>query len=202
MIAFYGRTLKVVLGFQTITLLVAVATLVLTVFLYIIIPKGFFPVQDTGVIQGISQAPQTIRFEGDGGEAAGAGEGHPAGSGGGEPLVVHRRGRHEHHAEQRTDVDQPEAARRARSERVGRDPPAPVEALAQVAGYSAFMQPVQNITVDDRVSRTQYQYTLEDPDPNELNDWTNRFVDQAEAVAGAGGCRDRPADWAGWRSRW
>ena len=60
MIAFYGRTLKVVLRYQTVTLLVALATLVLTVFLYIIIPKGFFPVQDTGVIQGISQAPQTI----------------------------------------------------------------------------------------------------------------------------------------------
>src|SRR6202035_2359759 len=62
MIAFYGRTLKFVLRFQTITLLVALATLMLTVFLYIIIPKGFFPVQDTGVIQGISQAPQTISF--------------------------------------------------------------------------------------------------------------------------------------------
>ncbi len=60
MIAFYGRTLKFVLRFQTITLLVALATLLLTVFLYIIIPKGFFPVQDTGVIQGISQAPPTI----------------------------------------------------------------------------------------------------------------------------------------------
>ena len=56
------------------------------------------------------------------------------------------------------------------------------------------MQPVQNITVDDRVSRTQYQYTLEDPDPVELTDWTNRFVDQFEAVAGAGGRCDRPAD--------
>jgi len=60
MIAFYGRTLKFVLRYQTITLLVALATLLLTVFLYTIIPKGFFPVQDTGVIQGISQAPQAI----------------------------------------------------------------------------------------------------------------------------------------------
>jgi multidrug efflux pump len=60
MIAFYGRTLKFVLRYQTITLLVALATLMLTVFLYIIIPKGFFPVQDTGVIQGISQASPTI----------------------------------------------------------------------------------------------------------------------------------------------
>ena len=62
MIAFYGRTLRVVLRFQTITLLVAVATLALTIYLYIIIPKGFFPTQDTGVIQGISQARETISF--------------------------------------------------------------------------------------------------------------------------------------------
>ena len=62
MIEFYGRTLRFVLRFQTVTLIVAVATLVLTVFLYITIPKGFFPVQDTGVIQGISQASQTISF--------------------------------------------------------------------------------------------------------------------------------------------
>src|SRR6202040_1611903 len=62
MIAFYGRTLKFVLRYQSITLLVALGTLVLTVFLYIIIPKGFFPVQDTGVIQGISQAPASISF--------------------------------------------------------------------------------------------------------------------------------------------
>ena len=62
MISFYGRTLKFVLRYQTITLLVALSTLLLTVFLYIVIPKGFFPVQDTGVIQGISQAPETISF--------------------------------------------------------------------------------------------------------------------------------------------
>src|SRR5271156_4879364 len=62
MIGFYGRTLKFVLQYQTITLLVALGTLILTVFLYIVIPKGFFPVQDTGIIQGISQAPATISF--------------------------------------------------------------------------------------------------------------------------------------------
>jgi len=64
MIDFYGRTLKFVLRYQTITLLVAVGTLALTIFQYIVIPKGFFPVQDTGVIQGISQAPQTIGSKG------------------------------------------------------------------------------------------------------------------------------------------
>ena len=94
MIAFYGRTLKVVLRYQTITLLVALATLVLTVVLYIIIPKGFFPVQDTGVIQGISQASQSISYAAMVDQAAGAGPHHSAGPGGREPLVVHRRGRH------------------------------------------------------------------------------------------------------------
>src|ERR1019366_9157520 len=61
-IAFYGRTLKFVLGYQTITLLVAVATLILTIFLYYEIPKGFFPIQDTGVIQGLTEAPQSVSF--------------------------------------------------------------------------------------------------------------------------------------------
>ena len=111
-------------------------TLVLTVFLYIMIPKGFFPVQDTGVIQGISQAPQSISFARHGGEAAGTGQGDSAGSGGGEPFVVHRRGRHQYDAEQRPHVDQPQAARRARAQRVGRDPPAADEARAG-AGHHA-----------------------------------------------------------------
>ena len=74
--------------------------------------------------------------------------------------------------------------------------------LDKVQGIQLFMQPVQNITVDDRVSRTQYQYTLEDPDANELNDWTNRFVARLKQLPRAGRCRHRPADWAGWRYLW
>jgi multidrug efflux pump len=78
--------------------------------------------------------------------------------------------------------------------------------LGKVQGIALYMQPVQNITVDDRVSRTQYQYTLEDPDANELNDWTNRFVAKTEILAGTRGCCNRPADrraggLAGHRSR-
>ena len=110
MINFYGRTLRVVLRYQTITLLVAVATLLLTVYLYIIIPKGFFPVQDTGVIQGITQATQTIGSKAMAREAAGGRKDHSAGPGGGEPLLVHRRGWDEHDLEQWKDVDQSEAA--------------------------------------------------------------------------------------------
>ena len=66
--------------------------------------------------------------------------------------------------------------------------------LQKVQGIQLYMQPVQNITVDDRVSRTQYQYTLEDPDEDELNLWTQPVRRQAEAAAGTGGCGHRPAD--------
>src|SRR6185312_12290951 len=62
-IEFYGRTLQFVLRYQTITLLVTVATLVLTIFLYVIVPKGFFPIQDTGVILGITEAPESASFQ-------------------------------------------------------------------------------------------------------------------------------------------
>ena len=175
MIAFYGRTLKWVLGYQTITLLVAVATLILTIFLYIVIPKGFFPTQDTGVIQGISQAPATISFA----------------------AMKEKQ-------QQLAHIVLQDPAVESLSSFIGTDGTnttlnsgrlsinlKPVEErklsasdvirrlqgnLKQVDGIELFMDPVQNITVDDRVSRTQYQYTLEDPDPNELNHWTNRLV--------------------------
>ena len=66
--------------------------------------------------------------------------------------------------------------------------------LQQVQGIHLYMQPVQDITVDDRVSRTQYQYTLEDPDTDELNEWTNKFVARAEEAARAGRRGHRSAD--------
>jgi multidrug efflux pump len=175
MIAFYGRTLKFVLRFQTVTLFVALATLLLTVFLYVIIPKGFFPVQDTGVIQGISQAPQTI------GSVAMAAKqqelakivlADPAvdslssfiGADGTNTTTNSGRMSINLRSLDQRKMSASDVIRRLKSK------------LDQVQGIELFMQPVQNITVDDRVSRTQYQYTLEDPDANELNDWTNRFV--------------------------
>ena len=135
----------------------------LTVVLYIVVPKGFFPVQDTGVILGISEAPQTHLVRGDGRAPAGAGRRDPEGSGGREPVVVHRRRRHQHDAQQRPHPDQPEAARRAQisaSDVIRRLQPE----LAEVDGITLFMQPVQDLTVEDRVSRTQYQFSLEDAD--------------------------------------
>ena len=173
-ISFYGRTLKFVLRFQTITLLVAVATLMLTVFLYMVIPKGFFPVQDTGVIQGISQAPPTISAR-----AMADRQQQLAKIILADPAVdslssfIGADGTNTTTNSGRMSISLKPLAQRSRApDIIGRL----TAKLAQVQGIQLFMEPVQNITVDDRVSRTQYQYTLEDPDINELNQWTNRFV--------------------------
>jgi multidrug efflux pump len=181
MIAFYGRTLKVVLRYQGLTLLVAVATLLLTIYLYIIIPKGFFPVQDTGVIQGISQASQTI------GSVAMARKQQdlanvilqdPAveslssfiGADGTNTTINSGRMSINLKPLEVRNISASDVIRRLKKK------------LADVQGIELFMQPVQNITVDDRVSRTQYQYALENPDQDELNDWTNRFVEKLKQL--------------------
>jgi multidrug efflux pump len=176
MIAFYGRTLRVVLRFQTLTMLVALGTLALTIFLYIVIPKGFFPVQDTGVIQGISQASQSISFaamdekqkelariilndsavQSISSFIGADGINTTLNSG---RISINLKPLDERHHTSAADV-----IRRLQTN------------LAQVQGVHLYMQPVQDITVDDRVSRTQYQYTLEDPDTDELNEWTDKFV--------------------------
>jgi multidrug efflux pump len=175
MIAFYGRTLKFVLEYQTITLLVALGTLLLTIFLYIVIPKGFFPVQDTGVIQGISQAAETISFQ-----AMAEKQQELAKLILQDPAVqslssfIGADGTNTTLNSGRMSINlKPLSERNLNASDVIRRLQT---SLQKVQGISLYMQPVQNITVDDRVSRTQYQYTLEDPDANELNDWTNRFV--------------------------
>jgi multidrug efflux pump len=181
MIAFYGRTLKVVLRYQTITLLVAVTTLMLTIFLYIIIPKGFFPVQDTGVIQGISQAPQTI-----GSKAMAEKQQELTKAILADPAVesissfIGADGTNTTINSGRISINLKPLNQRSisASDLIRRL----TTRVNQVQGITLFMEPVQNITVDDRVSRTQYQYTLEDPDANELNDWTNRFVDRLKQL--------------------
>ena len=181
MIAFYGRTLKFVLEYQTITLLVAVATLLLTVFLYIVIPKGFFPVQDTGVIQGISQAPPAI-----GSNAMAEKQQQLAQTVLADPAVeslssfIGADGTNTTTNSGRMSINLKPLSQRkiSASEVIRRLKPK----LDRVQGIQLFMEPVQNITVDDRVSRTQYQYTLEDPDVNELDEWTNRFVDRLKQL--------------------
>ena len=181
MIAFYGRTLKFVLGYQTITLLVALATLTLTIFLYIIIPKGFFPVQDTGVVQGISQAPQVI-----GSKAMAEKQLELTKAVLSDPAVesvssfIGADGTNTTTNSGRMSINlKPLAQRKISASDLIRRLNSKVN---QVQGIQLFMEPVQNITVDDRVSRTQYQYTLEDSDANELNDWTNRFVAQLKKL--------------------
>jgi multidrug efflux pump len=175
MIDFYGRTLKVVLRFQTITLLVALGTLVLTIFLYIIIPKGFFPVQDTGIIQAISQASPTI-----GSKAMAEKQQELANIILEDPAVeslssfIGADGTNITTNSGRMSINlKPLDERKLNASDVIRRLSGK---LTDVQGIQLFMQPVQNITVDDRVSRTQYQYALEDPDANELNEWTNKFV--------------------------
>jgi len=181
MIAFYGRTLNVVLEYQTITLFVALGTLVLTVILYILIPKGFFPVQDTGVIQGISQAPQSISFDAmtiKQQELANVILQDPAvasissfiGADGTNTTLNSGRISINLKGLEDRDVNASDVIRRLQSK------------LGSVSGIAMYMQPVQDITVDDRVSRTQYQYTLEDPDANELNDWANRLVQKLQQL--------------------
>jgi len=182
MIALYGRTLKFVLGYRTITLLVALGTLLLTVSLYIIIPKGFFPAQDTGVIQGISQASPEISSKAMAEkqqELAKAVLEDPAveslssfiGADG--TNITMNSGR------MSINLKPLDVRKISASDVIRRLKPR----LEKVHGIQLFMQPVQNITVDDRVSRTQYQYTLEDADANELNVWADRFVDRLKQLS-------------------
>jgi multidrug efflux pump len=175
LIGFYGRTLKVVLRYQTLTLLVALATLILTVVLYIMIPKGFFPVQDTGVIQGISQGSQSISYADMSvkqQELARIILQDPAveslssfiGVDGINTTLNSGRISINLKPIEERGISASDVIRRLQTN------------LGQVSGMHLYMQPVQDITVDDRVSRTQYQFTLEDPDINELNQWTDKLV--------------------------
>ncbi len=184
LIDFYGRTLRVVLRFQTVTLLIAVATLVLTVILYIVIPKGFFPVQDTGVIQGISQASQSISYDAMAekqkemaqiilqDQAVESLSSFIGADGINTTLNSGRISINLKPLDQRvpSHINASDVIRRLQTK------------LAQVQGVHLYMQPVQDITVDDRVSRTQYQYTLEDPNTDELNEWTNKFTTELKKL--------------------
>jgi len=180
LIELYGDSLRWVLDRQRMTLIVAIATLAVTVLLYVYVPKGFFPVQDTGVILGISEAPQSISFDamaerqqalarvvlqdaaveslssfiGIDGTNATLNSGR---------ILVNLKPLHERR------VSAIEIIRRLQPK------------LAQVEGITLYMQPVQDLAIEDRVSRTQYQYTLEDPDPRELGVWAQRLTDRLRA---------------------
>jgi len=174
-IAFYGRTLRWVLGYQTITLLVAVATLVLTIFLYIEIPKGFFPTQDTGIIQGITQASPSTSFT----EMAQRQQeiakvllADPAVAG--ISSFIGADGTNTTLNSGRVQINLKDLKDRGLSATEVIDRLSPK--LEKVAGIKLYMQPVQDLTVDDMVSRTEYQYTLEDPNQQELNQVAAQLV--------------------------
>src|SRR5919109_480500 len=177
----YGTTLRWVLGHQPATLLAAMATLALTVMLYLVVPKGFFPVQYTGVIQGISDAPQSISFPAMATRQQAlaqvilkdpAVESLSPFIGVDGTSVTLNSGRILINLKPlaQRQVSANEVIRRLQPE------------LAQVEGITLFMQPVQDLTVEDRVSRTQYQYSLEDPDPKELSLWAPRFVSKLQEL--------------------
>ena len=180
-IDFYGRTLTVVLRHQTATLVVAVATLLTTVFLFLVIPKGFFPVQDTGVILGISGSVANRLLQRHEGAPAGARRHDPEGPGV-ESLssFIGIDGTNTTINSGRIQINlKPLSERKASAtDIIRRLQPE----LAKVEGITLYLQPVQDLTVEDRVSRTQFQYSLEDPDPKELAVWVPRFLDRLRAL--------------------
>jgi multidrug efflux pump len=181
MIARYGAMLNWVLDRQTATLLVAGATLVLTVLLYVFVPKGFFPVQDTGVIQAITEAPQSISFAAMAERQQAVADAVLADPGV-ESLssfigvdganVTLNSGRMLINLKSKADRDTDASGviRRLQSR------------LDKVEGITTYMQPVQDLTIEDRVSRTQYQYSVQDANPDELAVWMPKLVERLRSL--------------------
>ena len=177
----YDRILKIVLVRQKETMWAAVGTLVLTGVLFLIVSKGFFPVQDTGVILGISEGAQTASFA----EMADrqqalvkkilldpAVENVASFIGIDGTNVTQNSGRIQITLKplEERDANASDIIRRLQPQ------------VDSVSGIKLYMQPVQDLTVEDRVSRTQYQYTIEGPDPNEVATWAPRLVDKMKAI--------------------
>jgi multidrug efflux pump len=180
-IQFYGRTLKWVLRHQTSTLLVTAGTLVLTLFLYVVVPKGFFPVQDTGVILGISDAPQNISFQ-----AMSQRQQQLAQEILKDPDVASLSsfigvdGTNPTLNTGRIQINlKPRDERKATASDIIRRLAPKLE--QDVHGITLYMQPVQDLTVESRVSRTQYQYSMEDTDANELATWSQKLLDKLKS---------------------
>ncbi len=171
----YDRALNVVLEHQPLTLFVAFLTLVLTIWLYIVVPKGFFPVQDTGVIQGISVAGQTVSYEAmaEHQQALAAAilkdpdvESLSSFIGVDGTNMTLNSGRFLINLKPKDDrtANATQIARRIQQETAG------------VPGVTLYLQPVQDLTVDAAVSRTQYQFVLENPNQSALNEWVPKLV--------------------------
>ena len=172
---YYARTLRFVLKYQTTTLLVAAGTLALTIFLFVVIPKGFFPIQDTGVIQGVTEASQSVSFR----EMSSLQQAlakvilqDPAveslssfiGIDGVNTTLNSGRIQINLKPLEDRDARATDIIRRLQPK------------LSEIAGVTLFMQPVQDLSVEARVSRTQFQYTLEDPSPDELNTYAPEML--------------------------
>jgi len=181
LIASYGRGVQFVLRHQTATLLVTLGTLLLTIGLFYFVPKGFFPVQDTGVILGVSEAPQTISFSAMSERQQAltkiivkdpAVESLSSFIGVDGTNMTPNSGRISINLKPLDDrkISASDVIRRLQPQ------------LAQVEGITLFMQPVQDLTVEDRVSRTQYQYSIEDADGKELAQWAPKLVDKLKAL--------------------
>ncbi|HZS12224.1 MAG TPA: efflux RND transporter permease subunit, partial [Nitrospirales bacterium] len=179
-IAAYGRTLRTVLEHQPAVLLIAIGTLVLTVLLYLVVPKGFFPVQDTGAIVGISEAPQSISFAAMAErqrELAKVILADPAVESLSSFIGVDGTNTTLNSGRLLINLKPLSVRGVTASEVIRRLQPA----LEPLEGITLFMQPVQDLTVDDRISRTQYQYTLEDPDAEELRSWAPKLLERMRA---------------------
>ena len=179
-IDFYRRTLDWVLERRTLTLLVAVGTLVLTILLYIVVPKGFFPVQDTGEIQAVSEGAQSVSFT----KMAQLQQQlsaqvlkNPAVENLSSFIGVD--GTNTTLNSGRIQINlKPLSDRKSASDVIR----SLRQSVTQIDGVSLYMQPVQDISVEDIVSRTEYQYSLQDPDAAELADYAVRFIDRLKQL--------------------
>ena len=180
-IAKYAVGVRWVLRHQTLTLLVTLGTFLLTVYLYIIVPKGFFPVQDTGVLLGITEGAQTISFS-----AMSERQQELAKKILEDPDVesvssfIGIDGTNTTINTGRIQINLKDRESRKASamdviQRLG-------PKLAQVSGIQCYLQPLQDLTVEDRVSRTQYQYSVEDANPEELAVWTDRLIAKLKQI--------------------
>src|SRR4051812_34832826 len=177
----YGRALDWVLDRQPMALLAWVATLALTVILYFVVPKGFFPVQDTGVIQGISEAPQSVSFEAMAERQQALAQvilRDPAVQSLSSFIGVDGTNVTLNSGRMLINLKPLEDRNLHASDVIRRLQPE----LAKVEGITLYMQPVQDLTVEDRVSRTQYQYTLEAADARLLTEWVPRLVERLSTV--------------------
>ena len=182
-ISVYGKTLTWVLRHQTMTLFVAVLTLAATVILFMKIPKGFFPIQDTGVIQGVSEAEQTISFPAMTEKQEALAKmilKDPAVESLSSFIGIDGTNTTLNTGRIQINLKPLEERKLNASDVIRRLQPQ----LAQIRGITLYMQPVQDLTVEDRVSRTQFQYTMEDPNADELNSLVPQMVEKLKALPG------------------